>query len=137
MGQPASAESRELTRHLVAVLDHVRAHGPCTRSSLVSATGLSRAVVTQRVAALLEYGLLVEAGLGPSTGGRAPRTVSLSADAGYLLTADLGATSVDVAVANLAGEILVHTEEPSDIAAGPDTVLSRVEASFQRCLAEA
>ena len=136
MARAASAESREFTRHLVAVLDYVRAHGPCTRSSLVAGTGLSRAVVTQRVAALLEYGLLIEAGRGPSTGGRAPRTVSFSSDAGYLLTADLGATSIDVAVANLAGEILVHADEPSDVAAGPNAVLSRVEELFHRCLTE-
>src|SRR5687768_7407984 len=35
---------------LLSVLDHVRTHGTSTRAQLVDATGLSRSVVTQRVA---------------------------------------------------------------------------------------
>jgi glucokinase-like ROK family protein len=98
----------------------------------VHGTGLSRAVITQRVADLIEYGVLTDGDLGPSTGGRAPRLVRLRADAGHLLVADLGATSMDVAVADLSGSILAHVQEPSDIAAGPETVLARVEELFQR-----
>jgi glucokinase-like ROK family protein len=121
---------------LVEVLDHVRRHGPCTRGDIVAATGLSRALVGQRLAALAGYGLVVEAGVGPSTGGRAPRRIRLSADAGYLLVADIGATSVDVAIADLAGTILVQLAEPADVAAGPEAVLGRVEALFDRCVAD-
>ena len=44
---------------------------------LVEATGLSRALIGQRLAALVDYGLVAEGGVGPSTGGRAPRTVAL------------------------------------------------------------
>jgi glucokinase-like ROK family protein len=119
---------------LVTVLDFVRTHGSTTRPSLVHATGLSRAVVTQRVAELLDYGLLVEGELGPSTGGRSPRLLRFPADAGHLLVADLGATSVDVALADLSGNVLTHVQEPCDIAAGPDAVLDRVEELFVRSL---
>ena len=118
---------------LVAVLDYVRVHGESSRARLVDATGLGRSVVTQRVDSLLEYGLLAENGLGPSTGGRAPRMLRFRADAGYVLVADLGATSMDVAVADLSGEILAHRAEPADIAAGPDAVLARVEKLFDEC----
>jgi glucokinase-like ROK family protein len=121
---------------IVTVLDHVRSHGPSSRAALVHATGLSRAVVTQRVADLIGYGVLAEGDLGPSTGGRAPRLVRFRADAGHLLVADLGATSVHVAVADLSGAILAHVEEPCDIAAGPETVLSRVDELFASVLAD-
>jgi glucokinase-like ROK family protein len=122
---------------LATVLDYVRTHGSTTRPNLVRATGLSRAVITQRVAELLDYGLLVEGELGPSTGGRAPRLLRFPADAGHLLVADLGATSVDVALADLSGTILAHVQEPCDIAAGPDEVLARVEELFVRSLVSA
>ena len=128
----APAEDR--LKAIVTVLDHVRSHGPSSRAALVHATGLSRAVVTQRVADLIRYGVLADGDLGPSTGGRAPRLVRLRADAGHLLVADLGATSVDVAVADLTGAILAHVEEPCDIAAGPETVLTRVEELFGQTL---
>jgi glucokinase-like ROK family protein len=118
---------------LVEVLDYVRRHGSCTRAELVAATGLSRALVGQRLDALTGYGLLAEAGVGPSTGGRAPRRVRFRADAGHLLVADLGATSIDVAIADLAGGVLAQLAEPADIAAGPEAVLGRVENLFERC----
>jgi glucokinase-like ROK family protein len=120
---------------LADVITGVRLHGPCTRAALVGATGLSRTVVTQRVAALLDRGLIAEAGRGPSTGGRAPQTLRLATDSGHLLVADLGATSIDVAVADLSGQILAHIAEPADISTGPQAVLSRVEALFGRCSA--
>ena len=122
---------------LVPVLDHVRTHGESSRAELAQATGLGRSVLTQRVDALRKYGLLADDGVGVSTGGRAPRLVRFRSDAGYLLVADLGATSTDVALADLAGRIVVHRQEPSDIAAGPDAVLARVEQLFEECVAEA
>ena len=124
----APAEDR--LQGIVTVLDHVRAHGSSTRAGLVHATGLSRAVVTQRVGELIDYGVLAEGNLGPSTGGRAPRLVRFRADAGHLLVADLGATSMDVAIADLSGAILAHVQEPCDIAAGPESILARVEELF-------
>jgi glucokinase-like ROK family protein len=124
----ASAEDR--LDGIVTVLDYVRTHGSASRAGLVHATGLSRAVVTQRVGELIEYGVLTEGDLGPSTGGRAPRLVRFRGDAGHLLVADLGATSMDVAIADLSGSILAHVQEPCDIAAGPESILGRVEELF-------
>jgi glucokinase-like ROK family protein len=124
----ASAEDR--LDGIVTVLDHIRTHGSASRAGLVHATGLSRAVVTQRVGELIEYGVLAEGDFGPSTGGRAPRLVRFRADAGHLLVADLGATSMDVAIADLSGSILAHVQEPCDIAAGPELILDRVEELF-------
>jgi glucokinase-like ROK family protein len=122
---------------LVAVLDHVRAHGESSRAELARATGLGRSVLTQRLEALIGYGLLAEDRVGVSTGGRAPRLLRFRADAGYVLVADLGATSTDVALADLSGGIAIHKQQASEIAAGPDAVLARVEELFDECLAEA
>ena len=132
----AAVPAEERLAGLVSVLDYVRTSGSATRPQLVAATGLSRAMVTQRVTELVDYGLVVEGGLGPSTGGRAPRTVQFRADAGYLLVADLGATSIDVGVADLAGTILAHRAEPADIAAGPAETLGRVDELFARLVGE-
>jgi glucokinase-like ROK family protein len=121
---------------LASILDYVRTHGPSTRTQLASATGMSRAVVVQRVGELVERGLLESGEVGPSTGGRAPRTVRFRSDAGHLLVADLGATSVDVAVVDLSSAVLAHASEPADVAAGPDVVLGRVEALLRECLTQ-
>jgi glucokinase-like ROK family protein len=112
------------------VLDAVRLDGLRARSDIAAATGLSRPVVAQRVADLIDRGLLEESGTGPSTGGRPPRSLRLRRDAGHVLVADLGATSIDVAIATLGAELLVHRSEPADIGSGPAAILGRVETLF-------
>jgi len=121
---------------VVPVLDHLRANGEASRAELAEATRLGRSVLMQRIETLLKSGLLAEDRVGVSTGGRAPRLLRFRADAGHLLVADLGATSTDVALADLSGGILAHHQEPSEIAAGPEAVLGRVEELFDECLAE-
>ena len=120
---------------LVVVLDEVRFGRSRSRSELVARTGLGRAIVAQRVGELLERGLVVEGDVGPSTGGRPPRQLSFRASAGHLLVADLGATSIDVAMTTLDGRILAHHDEPASIEAGPEACLDRVEELFDQLLA--
>ena len=125
--QPLPDESLDA---LVAVLDEVRLGRSRSRSELVARTGLGRGIVAQRVGELLERGLVIEGEVGPSTGGRPPRQLAFRASAGHVLVADLGATSVDVAITDLDGRILGHHDEPSLIEAGPDTCLDRVDELF-------
>ena len=120
---------------LIVVLDEVRLGRSTSRSQIIRRTGLGRAVVAQRVNELVERGLLSEDAPGASTGGRPPRQLTFTAGGGHLLVADLGATSIDVAVTDLGGRILGHHAEPADIAAGPDVVLARVEKLFDRLIA--
>ena len=115
---------------LVSILDEIRLARSRSRAELVARTGLSRGVVAQRVAELIDLGLVVDDEIGPSTGGRPPRQMNFRADAGHVLVADLGATSIDVAVTDLDGRILGHRDEPADIAAGPEACLQRVDELF-------
>jgi len=122
---------------LVLVLDEIRLGLSRSRTELVERTGLGRAIVSQRVGELIERGLVLEGDPGPSTGGRPPRQLTFRADAGHLLVADLGATSVDVALTTLDGRILGHHDEPAEIEVGPEIGLSRVEQLFDQLLATA
>jgi glucokinase-like ROK family protein len=116
---------------LAEVLNTVRRGRARSRADIVEVTGLSRGVVAGRVTELLDRGLIAEGDPGPSTGGRPPRQLSFHGDAGHVLVADLGATSIDVAVTTLDGRILAHSGEPADIAAGPEVVLDRVDELFE------
>jgi glucokinase-like ROK family protein len=116
---------------LASIMDEIRHARARSRSELVARTGLSRGIVAQRVSELIELGLVVDGELGPSTGGRPPRQMTFHAAAGHVLVADLGATSIDVAVTDLDGRILGHRDEPADIAAGPEACLHRVDELFE------
>lgn len=133
---PATSGSGSLAEEtldaLVVVLDEIRLGRSRSRSEIAARTGLSRAIVAQRVGELIERGLVVEGDLGPSTGGRPPRQLTFRADAGHVLVADFGATSLDVALTTLDGGILAHYDEPADIAAGPERCLRRVDELFEQ-----
>jgi glucokinase-like ROK family protein len=120
---------------LVHVLDEIRLGRSRSRSELVERTGLGRAIVSRRLGELIERGLVVEGDIGPSTGGRPPRQLTFRSDAGHLLVADLGASSVDVALTTLDGRILGHRDEPAGIEAGPEAGLARVEELFDQLVA--
>ena len=119
---------------LVTVLDEIRLGRSRSRSELVARTGLGRAIVAQRVGELVDRGLVTEGDVGPSTGGRPPRRLTFRADAGHVLVADLGATSIDVALTALDGRVLAHHDEPASIEAGPEAGLDRVDALFETLL---
>ena len=59
--------------HSAMLLDLIRRGASKTRPQLVADSGLGRKAVTQRVAQLLEVGLLEETGLAPSVGADSPK----------------------------------------------------------------
>src|SRR3954454_10567125 len=125
-----SGALRSVPDGLDAVLQLVREEGTTTRPHIARALGLGRNVVTQRVAHLMERGLVKEGELASSTGGRAPRGLQFDAEAGYVLAAEVGATSLTAAVTDLSPRVVVQHEEPADVTAGPERVLDRVQAIF-------
>src|SRR5215212_3306613 len=116
---------------------HVRTvDRPVSRSELTEALGVSRSKISLEVGSLLEAGLLVEDGLAESEGGRRSSLLRIPRSAGLIAAVDLGATSTDVALSTLGGEILVHRGEHGDIKDGPDKVLDRVKELLSELLAE-
>ena len=121
--------------HLVPILDLIRFGQANTRPEISRVMGLGRTVVTQRVAELIEAGLVVDGTMAESTGGRPSRSLAFNASLGVLLVAELGATAVNAALTNLSGDILERRHEDIDIADGPDIVLGIVERIFDDLVA--
>ena len=120
---------------LAAVLAAIRGTAGMTQPLLTQQVGLGRSVVAARIAELEAAGLVVQAGMGPSTGGRAPRQLRLRAEAGVVVGVDIGATFMEIGLADLGGQVLDHLEEAVDVADGPDVVLSRVEHAIDELMA--
>ncbi|GAA5039780.1 putative NBD/HSP70 family sugar kinase [Thermocatellispora tengchongensis] len=119
------------TAPLAVVVDLVRSGRARTRPELVTASGLSRKIVTQRVEQALDAGLLAEDGLAPSSGGRQPRLLRFRADAGYVYAALLGASEMRVAVADLDGRLIEDVHEDWSVENGPDETMARVRRHFE------
>ncbi len=128
---PMRGRRLEAERHsLAAVLDLIRTGRATTRLEIERLSGLGRAVVSDRIATLIELGLVAEGELGPAVGGRAPRLMRFRADAGRILVATLDEGSLGVGLADLAGRLQVEHHEAADLALGPDPVLRRLGMLF-------
>lgn len=116
------------------VLQLIRTGEAVTRSEIGRVTGLSRPAVGLRVADLLARGLVVEDTDGPSTGGRPPARLAFNAAGGVVLVASLGASRTQVAVCDLAGQVLDRTDLEIDVEEGPDVVLPQLMDTWEGLL---
>ena len=108
-----------------------------TRSAIVSATGLSRAAIAQRVDLLIERGLLVETERAATDRGRPPLTLDLAPHELLVAGVDLGASHSRIAVMTPGGRVLAECARQIDINDGPDKVLGTVRAELDALLAQA
>jgi len=115
----------------------IREHGALSRTDLSNLTGLSRAKISSTIEGLIRSGILEEVGLGDSQGGRRPRLVHFNSSAGFVAGIDMGASGVDIALADLTGQIVArHFDPTTNVATGPVSVLSRVQEIIAGLLSE-
>ena len=109
----------------VEVMRALRRQGRISRSEISNVTGWSKAKASQEIRSLVNKGYLVEIGEGASQGGRRPRLLRINNQLGYIAGIDIGATSLDVALADVSGLILQRRPEPTDVKLSPESVLGR------------
>jgi predicted NBD/HSP70 family sugar kinase len=121
------AQTDEVTS-LLRIVNMVRAGEAVTRPEIGRLTGLGRGVVAQRVDQAIEMGYLEDAAFGPSSGGRAPRTLRFRSERGRIVICALGALHIHVGVSDLDGQILAQSHRDWSIARGPaDTLATALE----------
>jgi len=109
----------------VEVLKALRRQGRISRTEIASLTGWSKAKVSQEIRALVNKGYLVDVGEGVSQGGRRPRLLRINDRLGYMVGIDIGATSIDIALADVTGKILQRSSEAGDVRVPPEVMLGR------------
>ena len=103
----------------------LRRQGRISRSEISNITGWSKAKASQEIRSLVDKGYLVETGEGVSQGGRKPRLLRINNQLGYIAGIDIGATSLDIALADVTGSILQRCSEPTDVKLPPEAVFGR------------
>ena len=107
------------------VIRALRRQGSISRTEVSNITSWSRAKATQEIRSLITKGYLVERGEGVSKGGRKPRLLFINHELGYIAGIDIGATSIDMALADVSGKVLQRRSEPTDVRLAPEVVLGR------------
>ncbi len=107
------------------VLRALRLRGRISRTEISNITGWSKAKTSQEIRGLVDKGYLVDVGEGASQGGRKPRLLRLNNGLGYVIGIDIGATSLELALADVGGRILQRRYETTDVRLKPEIVLGR------------
>jgi glucokinase-like ROK family protein len=107
------------------VLRLLRDEGPVSRAELGDRLELTRPRLLAEVERLVATGLVAEAGMAASRGGRRSTLVELHPRLRFAAV-DLGASSIDIEVTNGRLEPVAAYQEPSDIRSGPKVILHRV-----------
>jgi glucokinase-like ROK family protein len=124
--QKAFAAPPTLTTDQAEVVELLRRRPTLSRTALADRTGSSRAKMTMVVGDLIARGVVEEQGEGDSSGGRRPRILRFNPDFAYVVGVDMGATSLDVVLADFSGAQVARRAQTIDVREGPDIVLGCV-----------
>ncbi|TQS26958.1 ROK family transcriptional regulator [Microbispora sp. KK1-11] len=87
--------------------------GKASRPELAQVTGLSKPTISMALADLERARLVRPVGLRTGGTGRAALLYEIRPEAGWVLAADIGRTTVRLALADLVGDVVVRRQEPS------------------------
>jgi hypothetical protein len=116
------------------VLDLIRAARAISRVELVAATGLTAPTISEVVRELMADGLVAEAGLGASTGGKRPMLVQLNPSARYSVGVQLERNTCVIVVVDLAGRQIARMSFSGVSSMPPERGLSSVAAQVNALL---
>ncbi|WP_257347398.1 ROK family transcriptional regulator [Pseudalkalibacillus decolorationis] len=92
------SQKNKSLKHLYSL---IREHGPVSKSELIERTGLKQTTCTRLIDELIEKQLIVESGLGESSGGRKPLIYQINPDYYYLFGVDISRTHTKVLLMDL------------------------------------
>jgi len=98
---------QELNRSII--LKTIRHHGPISRSEIAKRNKISPTTVSTAVRKLLQQGLVCEASLGESSGGRKPILLQFSPESRFIIGVALTTSSIKIAEMDL--EAKVHKQK--------------------------
>jgi predicted NBD/HSP70 family sugar kinase len=111
---------------------------PCSRQDLSWATGLSTASVSNVVRELIGDGIVTEAGLVDSDGGRPRALLRMNPDYGHVIGVDVGETRIRVEMFDMTMAMRASADYALDPhEQGIDVVVDRVRAGLASVLADA
>ena len=118
------------------LVDLVRKYGGFSKSDLVNFTEYSRTKITSCIDSLLEKSMLKINTITEYTGGRRSRKYSLNGEFGLFAGIDIGATSIDLGIADFSSRLLARHSEPASVKDGPIRILGKVCSLLEQMLDE-
>jgi glucokinase-like ROK family protein len=116
------------------LLDLIRKYGEFSKVDLMTYTQFSRTKVTSCIDSLLNKKVIISKNGTDYTGGRRSKKFSLNGGLGLVAGMDIGATSIDLAIADFSGKQLARYAEPALVQDGPIRILGRACSLLEKML---
>lgn len=126
--------NRFVNRRLI--LDKIRRDGVISRADLAKQTEIRPPTVSAVVKDLIKEGLVEEVGPGETSGGRAPRMISLSRNQPKVLGFELSETCILAGLCDLGGDLCAH-QKISFVPAPPEQAVDMLEEIGSELLSSA
>lgn len=117
------------------VLDTIMAKAPLSRADISVQTGLNKTTVSSLVNEWLEEQLVIETGLGHSSGGRKPVMLLFNRSAGFAVGVDVGVNYIAALLTDLSGTIIAKRRHPLDLSE-PCAVAERIQQEVRALIAQ-
>ncbi len=131
--QPQRLSITQAERRLI---DLVRRDGELTKSDLVAFTDFSRTKISGCINSLLTKRIIAVNNSTEYSGGRRAKSFRLNEKLGLVAGVQIGATSIDLGIADYAGRVLARYEEPASVRDGPIRSLGKACSLLDRLLKE-
>lgn len=136
-GRSAADTSSMRANNVGIVLHHIWTGEHVSRASIVRATGLSRATVSDIVGGLIDDGLVTETGAGDSRGGRKPILLELVDDARFVVGIEFVTQRIDVVLMGLRGQVVATSGTPYDVGGDAAGAHSTAADLVAKCISDA
>lgn len=123
-------------RNEAGVAKWIWLHGPISRKSIASITGLNASTISYIVDRLIERGSVVEAGKAAARRGRKEVLLKFKPDHAYFVAVSLSRAAIDAAVTDLTGRILYRSSFQVELSANPEVLLEHLFSCIQEVLDE-
>jgi predicted NBD/HSP70 family sugar kinase len=117
-------------------LQLIRQFGPASRADLARLAGVAISTASLHVEELLASGLVEDAGVGQSQGGRRPRLLRVRSGGDVVFVVELGSQHARLGIMDIAGHLNAAQTLPIVLDKGPESVLASVSAQLERLRAE-
>lgn len=107
------------------MIDLFLKNGEITKAVIIDLLAFSRSKINIGIAALQKKGYIRSIGAGDYTGGRRSIKFGINGDFGLVAGVDIGATSIDIAIADIAGKTYGRLSEVINVRNGPIIILER------------
>lgn len=121
-----SAKERIASAKAKEIFDYIRRKQEISKNDLLAVSGLTTSTLTRVLDELVSIGVILESGLGASTGGRRPILYQVRGEYGYAFGLDISRVSSRLVLLDLTGRIVETAEWAMGADSTPERIIEQV-----------